>query len=192
MLLSGYREADRLALVVFHGERIVEEHHHPVAREMLERPVVRVDQLAEELVVDPQDLEQLFRSSRLGEGGEAPEIAEEAGDVGAMASKQLLAPLRRDELCDLRRDETGQLCPLSLDRLEQPRVRDRDRRLVSESLDELDLVIGEGTRSLTTDHDCTDQLLVQEDWNAKQRAVAHDLLRAVRVVGIGKYVGDLH
>ena len=50
-LLSGEREPDGLELVICDGERVVEEDHHAVAREVLQRPFVRRDQLAERSVV---------------------------------------------------------------------------------------------------------------------------------------------
>src|SRR5256885_8088981 len=42
----------------------------------------------------------LFRS-----GGEVAQVAEQHGDVGAVAGEQLLAVLARDQLRDLRREE---------------------------------------------------------------------------------------
>ena len=50
-LLRGEREPDRLELVVGDGDGVVEEDHHAVAREVLERSLVRRDQLAEHGVV---------------------------------------------------------------------------------------------------------------------------------------------
>src|SRR5262245_32630315 len=96
------REPDRLELVFFDGDRIVEEHHYTVAGEVLQRPVVCRDQLPEQLVVGTQHLEQLFRGSRLGERGKAPEVAEEAGDINPVAAKQLLSLFGGKERRDLR------------------------------------------------------------------------------------------
>src|SRR5207253_9418389 len=47
-LLGGERKPDRLELMVIDSERVVEEHHHAVAREVLKRPMVGGDQLAED------------------------------------------------------------------------------------------------------------------------------------------------
>src|SRR4029453_5969701 len=80
-LLRGDREPDGLELVVCDGERIVEEHHHPVAREVLQRPFVPRHQLAERGVVLPPDVEQLLGSRRLAEGGEATQLREETRNV---------------------------------------------------------------------------------------------------------------
>jgi len=64
-LLGGERKPDSLELVFFDHERVVEEHHHAIAREVFERPVVRGNQLAKCFVVRAKHLEQLFRRSRL-------------------------------------------------------------------------------------------------------------------------------
>ena len=125
------------------GDGVVEEGHHSVASKVLERSAVGRKQLSDQLVIGPQHLEVFLGRGGLCEGGEATEVAEEAGDVGAVAREQLLSVVRGDQLGDLRRDEPGKLRALPLDRLECPRVRDRDRGLVGECLDELDMVIRE-------------------------------------------------
>ena len=84
----------------------------------------------------PEHVEELLRRRRLGEGGEAAQIAEETRDIGAVPGEELLAVSAGDELCHLRRDEPSQLRALPLDRVEQARVGDRDGRLVGEGLDE--------------------------------------------------------
>ena len=98
-------DADRLQFVVLDRQRVVEEHHHAVSGEVLERRVVRPDELSEHAVVLAQDLEQLFGRSRLGERGEPTQVAEETGDVRAVPREQSLAVLARDQLGDGRRDE---------------------------------------------------------------------------------------
>ena len=191
-LLGGERKPDSLELVLFDHERVVEEHHHAVAREVFERPLVRGNQLAKCFVVRAKHLEQLFRRSRLGERGETAKVAEETGDVGAVAGQQLFALLRRDELGDGRRDEAGQLRALPLDGVDQPRVGDRYGRLIGECPDELDVVVGEWSHVAAGDPDDPDQLLVQHDWNAEQGPISDDALSSlVRVVGVGQNVGDL-
>ena len=90
-----------------------------------------------------QHVKEFLGRGCLGECSEAAQVAEEAGDVGAVAGEQLLAFLAGDELCHLRREEAGELGSLSLDRVEQARVRDRDRGLVGERLDECDVLVGE-------------------------------------------------
>ena len=191
-LLRGEREPDRRELVVVDRDGVVEEDHDAVAREVLERAAVGRDQLADRLVVRAQHLEQLLRRGRLGERREAAEIGEQAGDVRAVAREQLLALLRGDERGHLRREEAGQLGPLPLHGVEQPRVGDRDGRLVGERRDELDLPVDERPRDAPADADDADECVVQEDRNAEQRPIPDDPLRAERVVGVGQDVGDLH
>jgi hypothetical protein len=58
-----------------------------------------------------------------------------------MAGQELLAVPAGEELCHLRGDEPGELRPLPLDRLDQARIRNRDRRLVGEGLDERDVLV---------------------------------------------------
>src|SRR5207245_9812441 len=102
------------------------------------------------------------------------EVAEEAGDVLAVAGEQWLALFRGDERGDLRRDEARQFRALPLDGVDQTGVRDRDRGLVGERLHELDLLVREGSWHVTADRDNSDQLVVQNDRNAEQRAKADD------------------
>ena len=134
--MRGEREPDGLQLVICDLERIVEEDHQPVACEVLERPFVGRDEVADHSVVLAEDVEQLFGGGRLGEGGEAAQIAEETRDVGPVPGQESFTFIARDQLCNLRRDEASELRPLPLDRLHQARVRDRDRGLVGEGLDE--------------------------------------------------------
>ena len=66
-LARSHREANGLKLVLCHGQWIVEEDHHPVAGEVLERSLVMRDQLAKRGVVLAQYLEEILRSGRLCE-----------------------------------------------------------------------------------------------------------------------------
>jgi len=72
VLLRSEREPDRLQLVIAQGQRVVEEDHHAVAGEMLERPFMCRDQLTERRVVVTKNAEVLFRGCRLGERRETP------------------------------------------------------------------------------------------------------------------------
>ena len=78
LLLGREREPDGLELMVLEGDRVVEEDHHPVACEMLEGAAERGDQLAQGLVVLAEHVEELLGRGRLGKGGEAAQVAEEA------------------------------------------------------------------------------------------------------------------
>ena len=95
-----------------------------------------------------EHLELLLGRGRFGERREAAQVAEEAGDVGPVAGEKLLARVGGDELGNLRREEARQLRPLPLDGVDQPRVRDRDRRLIGERLHQLDLLVGERLRNV--------------------------------------------
>ena len=76
-------------ILLEHG--VVEEDHHPVAGEVLERAAVLDDRLAHRPVVLAQDAEQLLGLGVLGEGGEAAQVAEDRCDLPPMAGQQLLA-----------------------------------------------------------------------------------------------------
>ena len=71
-------------------DRIVEEHHHPVAGESLERAFVFVDQRPHRPVVLGEDAHHLLGLAGLGERGEVPQIGEEHDDLAAMALEQVL------------------------------------------------------------------------------------------------------
>src|SRR5215211_8250955 len=157
--------------MVLDPERVVEEDHHAVAGEMLKRPSVRRDQLAEGGVVVAQDVEQLLGRGRLRERGEAAQVEEETCDVGAVARQELLAVPARDQLGHLGREEAGELSPLPLDGLEQARVRERDRGLVGEGLEELDVLLGECLRLAAHDDDGADELVLDHHRHAEHRPV---------------------
>ena len=93
-----------------------------------------------------------------------------------MASPPLLPAVRR---------------ALALDGLDQPGVRDRNRRLVGKRLEQLDVLMSEKPGSIASDGDGPDQLLIQDDRNTEQGSVADDLLCSVGVVFVGQDVGDL-
>ncbi|HEX9349949.1 MAG TPA: hypothetical protein VF877_01615 [Gaiellaceae bacterium] len=73
-------------------------------------------------------------------------------------------------------DKAGHLRPLPLDGVNQLRVRDRDRRLVGECLDELHLLVGERSGDIAADRDGPDQLVVENNRNAEQRAISDHAL----------------
>ena len=56
--------------------------------------------------------------------------------------------------------------------IEQPRVLDGDDGLGSEVLNQLDLLVGEGTHLLAIDGDCTDQVVFLQHRDASARASA--------------------
>ena len=114
-------------LVVGHRHWVVEEDHQPVAREVLERPAVGADEVARRRVVLANDLDELLWLGRLGKGREPAEVEVGDGDIGAVAGKELLALVTRDERGHLRRGTWRASAFCQLDGLEQLRVGDRDR-----------------------------------------------------------------
>ena len=79
------------------GQRIVEEHHHAVAGEALERALVVADQRAERVVIFAQQLHDVLGLGGLGEGGEAAQVAEQRHDLAAMAVEHALVARRDDQ-----------------------------------------------------------------------------------------------
>ena len=71
-------------------DRIVEEHHDPVAGEPLERALISVHQCPHRLVVLREHAHHLLGLAGLGEGGEVPHIGEEHHDFAAMALEEVL------------------------------------------------------------------------------------------------------
>ena len=70
--------------------RVVEEHHDPVAREPLERPFVGVDERPDGAVILAEHPHHLLGFAGLREGGEVPEIGEQHHDFAPMACEQVL------------------------------------------------------------------------------------------------------
>ena len=103
-----------------------------------------------------------------------------------------LAVVAREQLGDLRRDEARELGALSLDPLEQPRVRDRYRRLVGEGLHELDVLVEKRLGLDAHDVHRSDQLALDDDRHTEQCPVLHELRGAPRVFGIGVRIGNVH
>ena len=188
-LLRGECEPNRHLLVIVDRERIVEEHEQPVAGEMLERPAVDRNQLSEHAVVLAQHLEDLLRRSGLDERREPPEVAEHARHIRAMSGQKTLAVLAGDEFRDLRRDESRQLGPLPLDRVDQTRVCERNRGLIGEGLNQRNVLCGERLRLPPYEHDDADQILVHLDRHCKQRPVGER--SGIDVLGIGKDIGHV-
>jgi len=88
--------------VVVLEHRVVEEDHHPVAREVLQGPTVLHDELAHRGVIFAQDPEDLFGLGRLAERGEAAQVREQGGRDAPVAGQELGALGARDQRSDLR------------------------------------------------------------------------------------------
>ena len=88
-----------------------------------------------------------------------------------MSRQELLAVPAGNELCNLRGDEASELRALPLDRFDKAGVRDRDRRLVSEGLDERDVFVGEGLWFTAHEDDDADELVLDHDRDPDRRSV---------------------
>ena len=90
---------------VRHRHRVVEEDHHAVAGEALERAFVLEDQLAHLGVVLPEDHHQLLGLGGFGEGREAAEVEEDDRHFPAVRLQGVLRAPRHDQLGELGREE---------------------------------------------------------------------------------------
>ena len=103
-------------------DRVVEEGHEAVSREVLERPFVDADERTHQAVMRPQEPEDLFGLGRLGEGREVPKVAEHRGDLTSMSRQQRFAIVARHERRHLGRQEAGELRTLPVDRGQEARL----------------------------------------------------------------------
>ena len=90
---------------VGHRHRVVEEDHHAVAGEALERALVRQDQPAHLRVVLAQHAHDLLRLGGLRERGEAAQVEEDHRDLAAVALERILGVAGHDQLGELGREE---------------------------------------------------------------------------------------
>src|SRR5262249_38971107 len=86
-------------------DRVVEEDHHAVAGEALERALVREDQTPHLGVVLTQHTHDLFGLGRLREGGEAVQVEEHHGHLTPMSLQGIVGAAGHNELGELRREE---------------------------------------------------------------------------------------
>jgi hypothetical protein len=183
------RQLGRLQLWLPQRDRVVEEDHHPVSGEVLEGALVSSHELAGDRVVLGEDVDELFRFRRFGEGRESAEVEVDDGDVGPVAGQDLLGILARDQRGDLRGNEARELRPLPLDHFQETCVYDRDRGLVGERLGERDVLVAERALLAAVEDDDADQVFLDDDRNPEQRPVGP--WPAVRVLRIGLDIGDM-
>ena len=79
-----------------------------------------------------------------------------------------------------------------LELLEQPHVLDGDHRLVSEGLDQLDLLVGERLDLELVEDDDAKDVVTPEHRHAKLGPDRTDVLQGVTVLGIGLQVGNMN
>ncbi len=102
----GQGHAHRPLPRVRHLHRIVEEDHQAVSREMLEGAFALQDEPAHLPVVLVEHTHDLLGRRRLREGGEAPHVHEDHGDLPAVALERILRASAHDELGELRGEES--------------------------------------------------------------------------------------
>ena len=88
-----------------HRHRVVEEDHHAVAGEALERALVGEDQAAHLGVVLAEHAHDLLRLGGLREGGEAAQVEEDDGHLAPMGLERILGAAGHDQLGELGREE---------------------------------------------------------------------------------------
>src|SRR5262249_26261075 len=97
-----YCHLDRALRRVGTWHRVIEEHHDPVAGELVERALELADKRPQRAVILTQEFEDFFRLRGLGEGGVAAQVTEHDDDVAAMAFENFLVALRDDQFGELR------------------------------------------------------------------------------------------
>src|SRR5499426_3504752 len=90
---------------VGHGHGNVEEDHHAVAREALQRTLVLEDELAHLRVILAKDSHDLLGLGRLREGGEAAQVEEYYRDLPPVRLEGVVGASRHDELGELGGEE---------------------------------------------------------------------------------------
>ena len=86
-----------------------------------------------------------------------------------------------------------ELAALVLDFVEQPHVLDRDRRLVGEGRDQLDLLVGERPHLGARQGQNADRHALAQHRNAEHGAeAAQSLCLGKGVVRVGQHVGDMN
>src|SRR5262249_23903024 len=79
---------------VWDRDRIVEENHDPIARELIERALKPADERPQRTMVLAQDVEHFLGLGGLGKRGVAAQIAKHDDDLAAMAFQDFLVALR--------------------------------------------------------------------------------------------------
>jgi hypothetical protein len=123
---------------------------------VLERALVRRDELTERSVVFAQHLKQFLGRGTLGERSKAAQVTEETGDVCAVSGQELFAVLAGDDLCHLRETKRASSARCRATASIRRALVRANRRLVGEGLDECDVVVAEGLGFAAHYHDDAD------------------------------------
>src|SRR5262249_42924703 len=83
---------------VFHGDRIVKDHHHAIASKPLKRATVFDDNLSDCRMIVAQERHYVFRVSAFRESGKATQVAEQRSDLPAMTFELLFGPRCHDQV----------------------------------------------------------------------------------------------
>jgi hypothetical protein len=101
-LLNRERSASGSHRVIGLGDRRVEDGHHGVADELVDRPTLCEDDRGGNAVVGVEHLDDFLRGSGFGEGGVVPQIGEEDGDFGDRAAECGLVGISDEDSGDVR------------------------------------------------------------------------------------------
>ena len=104
-LAHGQRHADGALGGIRHGHRIVEEDHHAVARETLERALVLHDERAHLGVILAEHAHDFLGLGGLREGGEAAQVEKHHDDLAPVGLEGIVGTAGHDELGELGREE---------------------------------------------------------------------------------------
>src|SRR5579863_177065 len=102
------RHQHRLERRLLDRHWVIEHHHHPVAGVTLERAAVLDDDFADGGMIVAQQRHHVFRVRAFGEAGEAAQVAEQRGNLPAVAFELLLRTRRDDQISHLRRQKSPQ------------------------------------------------------------------------------------
>jgi hypothetical protein len=102
------RHEHRLKRRVLYWHWIVEDHHHTVASVAFERTVVLDDDFADGRMVVAQQGHHVFGIGAFGKPGETSQVAEERGNLTAMAFELFLRAGGYKQISHLRRQEAPQ------------------------------------------------------------------------------------
>ena len=171
------------------GQGVVEKDHQAVPCEALQRALEAEDKLPHGGMILVQDLHHLFGLCCIRKGREAPQVAEDHGDLTPVALQQSLIPRGDEQFGQVRGKETlhavhafqrrellgNPLLERAIPRrdlLEVARVLERQDRLRGEGLQELHAWRGELSWLRAIHHQTTKDLLVKEERHRQEGTIA--------------------
>ena len=94
---------------VLDDDRVVEDHQHGAAAELLQRAAVGLDELPHHLVVAAQQAHDLLGLGGVGEGGESAQVEDDDGDLAPVCRERIVHVAGHDALGQMRREEALEL-----------------------------------------------------------------------------------